>query len=306
MDGKFFVVKSEERTGKAKPYMDLILRWPTATKNDDISAKIWDAQSLKYKPEVGDYIGAVYKEDSFNGKPQLILQAVAKAVAKAEDFLPQPSVPDPEASYQQLFLKGWTDPVFESFFQSVDKYLHDKKIEGVTAYEVLLSIPAGSRNHHPGRAGLLLHLTEMQAAATLLCQEVTDLPVNKDLLRAAILLHDLGKIMEYSPTTYEHIDTMEGNLVGHVTWSSFIVQHFFKGTSAQSWHLIHCLLAHHGDLAFGSPVKPATVEAHILCTVDKFSASMNCFRRALKLHEKGEKLDRYKSLGDTTPVFRPL
>jgi 3'-5' exoribonuclease len=305
MDGKFFVVKAEERTGKAKPYMDLILRWPTATLKDDISAKIWDAHSLKYKPEVGHYIGAVYKEDAYNGKPQLVLQAVAQATAKAEDFLPQPSVPNPEASYKELFLQGWNDPIFEALFKSLDGFLREKMIEGVSAYDVLLSIPAGSKNHHPSRAGLLLHLTEMQSAAKRLCEEVKDLPVNWDLLRAAINLHDIGKIMEYSPTTYDHIDTLEGQLVGHVTWSTYLVQHFFKGTSIQSWNLIHCLLAHHGEYAFGSPVKPSTVEAIMLCTVDKFSAQMNCFRRALRLHEKGEKLDRYKSLGDITPVFRP-
>ena len=108
--------------------------------------------------------------------------------------------------------------------------------------------------------------------------------LKKDLLVTAALLHDIGKVREFSPfPTNDYTD--EGNLLGHIVMGSEMVGEKIKlyedfPVSLAS-ELKHCILAHHGKLEFGSPKKPALIEAVALNYADDLDAKMESFREIL-------------------------
>lgn len=112
--------------------------------------------------------------------------------------------------------------------------------------------------------------------------------LNRDLLFTAALFHDVGKMREIS-TFPENDYTDDGQLLGHIYMGAELVgatarriQGFPKKLSAE---LMHCILAHHGELEYGSPKKPALMEALALNLADNTDAKMQTFKEALKGNE---------------------
>ena len=106
----------------------------------------------------------------------------------------------------------------------------------------------------------------------------------RDLLIAGTLLHDIGKLRELSydlTTDY----TVEGNLVGHIVIGIGMfreaAENFPEVSKDTLVEIEHLILSHHGELDLGSPVRPMTVEAFILATVDGLDATLNQFRRLI-------------------------
>jgi 3'-5' exoribonuclease len=108
--------------------------------------------------------------------------------------------------------------------------------------------------------------------------------VNRDILIAAALLHDIGKIYELSPFP-ENDYTDRGKLLGHITIGTQMVMAKISGIpnfpQVLSDLLIHCLLSHHGKLEFGSPILPKTMEAFILTHADTMDAHTKMFEEYL-------------------------
>ena len=105
----------------------------------------------------------------------------------------------------------------------------------------------------------------------------------RDLFIAGALLHDTGKLRElaYDLTTDY---TVEGDLVGHIVIGIGMFReaatNFPEVPAETLLEIEHLILSHHGDLELGSPVKPMTVEAFVLATVDNLDATLNQIRRA--------------------------
>jgi 3'-5' exoribonuclease len=138
--------------------------------------------------------------------------------------------------------------------------------------------PAASKVHHAYRSGLLEHVLKMMEVALLLADQYG---AKRDLLIAGTLLHDIGKLRELSydlTTDY----SVEGNLVGHIVIGVGMLreaaQTFPEVSEDTLLEIQHLILSHHGDLEMGSPVRPLTVEALILATVDNLDATINQFR----------------------------
>jgi 3'-5' exoribonuclease len=152
----------------------------------------------------------------------------------------------------------------------------------------LYRYPAASRNHHDYFGGLAVHISSMLALAKGICEVYPDL--NRDLLLAGILLHDIGKIKELSgPIATEY--TTIGKLIGHI---SIIHSEIVEYASSQGWQekeevllLRHMLLSHHGELEYGSPVMPLTKEAEVLSFIDNLDAKMTMIDKALAEVEAG-------------------
>ena len=105
--------------------------------------------------------------------------------------------------------------------------------------------------------------------------------LNRDLIVSAAIFHDIGKLEELS-TFPENDYTDEGQLLGHIMIGAEMVGErirtipgFPKGTANE---LKHCILAHHGELEYGSPKKPALAEALALSFADNIDAKMETIR----------------------------
>lgn len=99
------------------------------------------------------------------------------------------------------------------------------------------------------------------------------------------LFHDIGKVEELSAFPYNDY-TDEGQLVGHIVMGAMKldrIMHTIPGFPEKLGNEVkHCILAHHGELEYGSPKKPALIEALALAMADNTDAKIQTFKEALK------------------------
>lgn len=147
--------------------------------------------------------------------------------------------------------------------------------------------------HHARRGGLVEHTAQMMRSAGAICGVYPNL--NRDLLLAGILFHDCGKLWENAmPDSGFTMGYDErGELLGHISIGLEVVNGLWRklqaGEEFQSWktleptsedvrfHLLHLIVAHHGEKQFGSPVEPKTPEAQALHYIDNLDAKMEMF-----------------------------
>ena len=132
--------------------------------------------------------------------------------------------------------------------------------------------------HHGFVGGLLEHTLGVEK---LCCFYIKQYPIlNGDLLLTAALFHDVGKMREIS-TFPENDYTDDGQLLGHIYMGAEArrIQGFPKKLLSE---LMHCILAHHGELEYGSPKKPALAEALALNFADNTDAKMQTFKDAVR------------------------
>lgn len=144
-------------------------------------------------------------------------------------------------------------------------------------YDKFIMNPAGMRMHHAYIGGLLQHSVDVAGIAIALAEQIGN--VDKDLVVAGALLHDIGKLREIS-SQIGFPYTNEGRLLGHIAMSIIIVQEAaakLKLPAARLEQLQHILLSHHGDNEKGSTVECATKEAFIVHYADEIDAIMNQF-----------------------------
>lgn len=144
-------------------------------------------------------------------------------------------------------------------------------------YDKFIANPAGMRLHHAYLGGLLQHSVDVAGLAIAMAEQIGD--VDKDLVIAGALLHDLGKMREIS-TEVGFPYTDEGRLLGHISMSALMVQEMalkLRMPNNVLEKLLHILLSHHGENEKGSPVACATKEAFIVHYADEINAIMNQF-----------------------------
>jgi 3'-5' exoribonuclease len=151
-------------------------------------------------------------------------------------------------------------------------------------------MPAAQTFHHGYTSGLIEHVWSMTRIATFLAKhyaeyyKALDPPLNKSLIVAATVLHDIGKVreLEYHPveTTY----SKRGYLIGHILMGRDMARAAaarIEGFPEETLMLLeHAILAHHGKREFGSPVLPQTTEALLVAHIDELDAKMNNAARA--------------------------
>lgn len=150
----------------------------------------------------------------------------------------------------------------------------------VAAHEQKLRIwPAAVTVHHAYRSGLLEHILSLAAMGDA-CAAIYG--VDRDLLLAGIVLHDIGKLEELAydgSTTY----TRDGNLIGHIGLGLTLVRDAsgrIEGFPPELRARVeHMIVSHHGARHLGSPVEPMTEEAFILSAIDDLDARLHQVRR---------------------------
>lgn len=165
--------------------------------------------------------------------------------------------------------------------------------------------PAAKRHHHTFTGGLGFHTISMLRIAKSLVKQYEE--IYAPLLYAGVLLHDIGKTMELSGAVGTEY-TLKGNLIGHIVLmeeeiTKACVELGIPENSEDVIALKHMVLAHHGKLEFGSPVRPALLEAELLHQIDMMDATINMVSSALQKTEPGQFSERIFGL-DNRSFYR--
>lgn len=276
--GEIYLCKSRQPalTKAGKPYENLLLQDKTGM----LDAKIWDPNSQGIEEfDSLDYIDVMGDVTSFQGALQLNVKRVRK-VHEGEynpaDYLPV-SEKDVDEMYEELavFIQNMKNPYLKklcaAFFLEDEDFARRFKFHS-----------AAKSVHHGFVGGLLEHTLSVAK----LCEYYTKMyPIlHHDLLLAAAIFHDIGKLQELSVFP-ENDYTDEGQLLGHIVIGAEMVGEKIRTIPdfppKLANELKHCILAHHGELEFGSPKKPALAEAVALSFADNTDAKMQTMKEAL-------------------------
>jgi 3'-5' exoribonuclease len=252
-----------------------------------IDGKIWDPNSLGIDEfDALDYIEVMGDVTSFAGAMQLNIKRVRRA-AEGEydpaDYLPV-SENSTDVMYNQLL--ALVNSVQNPYLSALLKKLF---VEDEEFLKVFMGHSAAKTVHHGFIGGLLEHTLSV----TKLCDYMAAAyPVLKrDLLITAALLHDVGKTRELSAFPLNDY-TDEGQLLGHIVMGSQMVHDLAREIpdfpQMLELELEHCILAHHGELEYGSPKKPALAEAVALNLADNTDARMETLTEIFAA-DKGKK-----------------
>ncbi|HCA34931.1 MAG TPA: hydrolase [Lachnospiraceae bacterium] len=255
--------KLELVTKAGKDYMKLILEDSSRT----INGMVWDLESAL----IGSFRkGDVVKVDAFvqtyQGALQLNIVRIRQAKAgeyKLEDLF-KVSKKDPEDLYQQAL--AMIDQIRDPGLKQLVEYFY--KLNPNTIKK-LKQHPAAKSIHHDYVGGLLEHSVTVAEYAVSFQEAYPQM--DKDLLIAGGLLHDIGKLSELAPIPLNDY-TDSGRLLGHITIGYQMVHEAGARIGLLSQkkllQLEHMILSHHGEREFGSPVVPETMEAMALHMAD--------------------------------------
>jgi 3'-5' exoribonuclease len=294
----FLLVKNSTKgiASNGKPFLTLILQDRTG----DIEAKLWDISEQDEQTYKAETIVKVSGDlHNYRGRLQLKIRQLRPASPqdgmKISDFLETAPVSQDE------MMGKITQYIFDMKnpnIQRVTRHLLKKYSQDFLVY------PAATKNHHEFVSGLAYHVISMLDLAKAISGLYPSL--DRDLLYAGVILHDLGKVTELSgpiSTTY----TTEGNLLGHIT---IMVNEIGKAAEELGIKgeevvvLQHLVLSHHGKMEWGSAKPPMIKEAEILHYIDNLDAKMNMMDRALRHVKPGEFTERVFAL-DNRSFYKP-
>ena len=268
--------KQIQLTKTGKEYGNLILQDKTGT----IEAKIWDLSS----PGVGefdamDYVHIEADVTLFQNANQLNVRRIRTA-REGEyveaDYLPV-SKKEIGKMYEELlgFVRSVKNPWLNQLLSGY--FVEDKEFAKAFQFH-----SAAKTVHHGFVGGLLEHTLSVVK----LCDYYAGYykTLNRDLLLTAAMFHDIGKMQELSRFP-ENDYTDDGQLLGHIMIGTEMISERIRQIPAfpprLASELKHCILAHHGELEYGSPKKPALLEALALNFADNTDAKMETMIEAL-------------------------
>ncbi|HEV2178302.1 MAG TPA: HD domain-containing protein [Terriglobia bacterium] len=279
----FLVRRQERKVGRnGSAYLSLELQDSTGV----ISAKLWDSDHLTLDFSADDIVRVEGEVEDFQGSPQLRVKRIAfcpDGQADLRDYLPR-SRRDPEELYARLLARvramtGSTGilPVPESpnFIRALLlSVLEDPEI--ARRYKLA---PAATTYHHNYLGGLVEHVTSLVGLADRVCDHYVHL--NRDLIVAGLVLHDLGKIEELDFRRGFRYST-RGKLLGHIAIGMDIVRQKMRAIPGFPARLAdeieHIILAHHGQLEWGSPKEPMFPEALVVHYLDDLDSKLESMR----------------------------
>ena len=283
-------------TDKGLSYLNISFQ----DKSGNIEAKKWDVTDEDLEIVVPGAV--VYVEGIVNlykNQPQVKVMGISK-------------VPDLGEIDLNRFQKVSPIPLDE-MKKRLDVYLNsfkDKDVEKITKavishfYDKYVTYPAAVKIHHEFGSGILHHSLTMADVA----EQVSKIypQVDRDLLVAGALMHDIGKTIEYENPLMP-AQTVEGKLIGHISimYAEFkkIVDELHIESEVPVL-LEHMILSHHGKLEFGSPVLPCTREALLLSMIDLMDSKMMILDKAYEPVKDGEWTPRLWML-DNASFYKP-
>ncbi len=280
---EFYAIQQCDRreTKQGKSFLTLVLTDATGS----VSANLWDdVDRLQKIFESGKIVKITGKVGTYEGKPQIKIsdgRSLRPGDKINESDVRMGSVYDPEEMWRELeeYRLNVKDPyvakLLASFFEDPE-FIKEFKVH-----------TAAKAMHHAACGGLLEHTLGVTRLVLTMAERYPKL--NRDLLTAGAMLHDVGKLYEMQGSLSTEYTTL-GRLIGHVAYGSELVgkacdkiEGFPEELRLQLQHMI---LSHHGRLEFGSPVLPQTPEAMALFRADETDSHLYMVFKAIG--EEGE------------------
>lgn len=264
-------------TKNGKPYESLTLQDKTGT----IDAKVWDPNNAGIADfDVLDYIEVYGDITSFQGALQVNVKRIRKC--QEGEFDPANYLPVSKFNIEEMYkeLLGYISRVENPYLKELLKAFF---VEDEAFVSVFKKSSAAKTVHHGFVGGLLQHTLSVVRLCEYYCQAYPLL--NKDLLISAAMCHDIGKTRELSLFPQNDY-TDEGQFLGHIVIGAEMVGERINQIpgfpALLASELKHCILSHHGEYEFGSPKKPAIMEAVALNFADNTDAKMQTFTEMLE------------------------
>lgn len=260
--------KNQSRAGKAYLVVSL------ADKSGELDARVFDkVDALDAAFAAGDYVLVQGAVGTFHGHLQLLVEQAERldpGPIDPREFTPPPSkergTPSGEGLRAVEQIREMVTRVSDEHVRALlEAFLDDPHVVAG-----LPRAPAAKGVHHAYPGGLADHLLSVMRLAVRIADHYP--MADRDLLLAGALLHDIGKVTELHYEQGRGDYTDEGRLVGHLVMTA--QQIHAKAARIDGFpaplehHLTHLVLAHHGQLEFGSPKPPMTLEALLLHFID--------------------------------------
>lgn len=268
-------------------------------KTGQVEGRVWESVSeIQERCRVGDIVNVQGQVVEYNGKVQIQISAMSVCQEDKADlsrFIPSSTL-DVEKARAKLL------SVIRSLHNTHLKSLLSLILSDDDFLNALLMSPAAKRNHHATIGGLLEHSLGIVSAAERIAPIYPK--IDRDLLVAGALLHDIGKVEEYSFSA--DIDfTDEGRLLGHIVLGVRLLDKYINRLpdfpEELRLKLLHMIVSHHGQYEWQSPKRPKFPEAVVLHHLDMIDAAVNMFSYAVESRENQDDhwtgwvkgLDRY-------------
>lgn len=269
-------------------------------KSGTIEAKKWDATDEDLSLLIpGSVVLVDARVNLYKNVNQLKIQSISKIDDISEVDL---------SNFQRV------SPLpLDEMKQRLDTYLNsfkDKDVEKITKaviehfYDKYITYPAAVKIHHEFGSGIFHHSLAMADLAEDVAKRYPQ--VDRDLLVAGALMHDIGKTIEYENPLMP-VQTVEGKLCGHIAIMYAEFKKIVDELNIKSEVPIlleHMILAHHGKMEWGSPVNPATREAWLLSQIDLIDSHMMVLDKALDPVKEGEFTPRLWVMDDVS-FYKP-
>ncbi len=289
-----FLLHSKERkiARSGSAYLDLDLQDATGV----IRAKLWDCDKYALDFEVDDFVRIEGQVEDYQGTSQVRVQKISRCRDEAVnlmDYLPRTGR-DPEEMYAALAsrLRRMPEGPLRSLLVAV--------VEDPALAEKFKLAPAATSYHHAYLGGLLEHVVSLIELGDMICDHYASL--NRDLVLAGLVLHDLGKIEELNFSRGFRYST-RGQLVGHMAIGLEIVREKIRTLpefpASLKDQIEHIILSHHGKLEFGSPKEPMFPEALVVHYLDDLDSKLESIRAqyAADKDRAGDWTTRNRALG---------
>ncbi len=264
----------ERRDGGA--FLTLELR----DKTGSVAAIMWDRiEDALRCVAVGGFYRVAGRMGDYQGKPQFnvsVIHPADPADISRDDFIAASRY---DRGQMMTELRGYVAAVKNRHLRALlDSFLGDKSFA-----ERFALAPGGARVHHAYLGGLLEHTVMMCRLARSFPEAYKE--IDGDLLMAGVILHDVGKVREYVyDVAIDHSN--DGRLLGHITMGYEMVREKLAGIDGFPEELgrmvLHIVLAHHGQMEFGSPKTPKFAEAFIVYFLDNLDARAAMFREVVE------------------------
>ena len=275
--------KRSAETRNGRPYDNLTLQDKTGT----LDGKVWDPNSggIADYDEM-DFIEVFGEVVSYNNNLQLNIKQLRKPYEdeyNVADYMPS-SEKNVDTMYAELL--SYVKQVENKYLRQLLEFYFVKDEKFIKAFK---GHSAAKSVHHGFAGGLLEHTLSI---VKMCAYYVTAYPLlSKDLLFTAAIFHDIGKVKELSAFP-ENDYTDDGQLLGHIVMGVEMISdgvRTIEGFPAKlASELKHCVIAHHGELEYGSPKKPALPEAVALHYADATDAKMQTLAELFKDKEGTE------------------
>lgn len=263
-------------TKTGKEYENVILQ----DKTGSLDAKIWDPHSMGIDEfDALDYVEVNGDVTVFNGQTQLSIKRVRKI--SETDVDPTNYLPCTNKNIDEMMMEltKFIASVNNPYYKQVLTKLFIDNTEFAEAFK---KHSAAKSVHHGFIGGLLEHTLSVAKMCDFFAKQYPIL--NRDLLMTSAICHDIGKVYELSDFPMNDY-TDAGQLLGHIVMGSEMLGKIMDSipdfpTKLKN-ELKHCILAHHGELEYGSPKKPALIEAMALNLADNADAKIETMTELL-------------------------